>query len=72
MLFEKNLNDSSTSKTTSASAPLLDNSLSTTDSLLLEDSSESSSELGRAWPSSISAQSDYSLFSENKLLLDQD
>ncbi len=72
MFFDTDLSGDSNSKTNAAPAPLLDPSLPTVDHLLLQDNPDTSSGLGRAWPSSISAESDYSLFSENKFLLNQD
>jgi len=72
MLLDTKLSEDGNPKFDAGSDLLLDQSFSTADQLLLQDYPDTSSELGRAWPSSISAESDYSLFSENKLLLDQD
>jgi len=72
MLFDTDLINDNNTKTNAASAPLPGKSLPSVDQLLLQDNPDTGSEVGRAWPSSISAQSDYSLFSENKFLLNQD
>ncbi len=72
MLLDTKLSEGGKPKIDAGSDLLLDQSFSIADQLLLTDNPDTSSEPGKAWPSSVSAESDYSLFSENKLLLDQD